>query len=221
MAYPSHYLISLRGALGNPHLEQWSTSFRLSRVRGGSPDYVLTQGHLDDIANDTATLLVQSGHWGSEVTFTEARGYRIGEDGRTVGDVLYSVRPANEQGGGTQAAHPWQCALVLSLRTNIQRGPASRGRMYWPPIRADLDPQTGQISLTKQSQLLESLRSWMQGINNNPGIDGTAARVSVVSGILQGTIADVNRIRVGRAMDTQRRRREDVDEAYIEAGITE
>ncbi len=215
MPWPTHYLITFRGTLGNPPIEIWSTSLRLSRQLAGTSDYDLDQGDLDDLANDFGGFL-EAGFFGSEVKFTEARAYKIGADGRTVGDVLYSVLATPRGGVAGAPAHPWQCTPVLSFRTNVQRGPASRGRMYLPPVRIPVDAGDGKMSSAARDALLEQCRQFIVDANNRPGIEDGTGNVSVVSPRAGGKIADVNRLRMGRVFDTMRSRRNALLEDYAD-----
>lgn len=116
---------------------------------------------------------------------------------------------ADPDPGTTGGGYP-QIALTLSLRTARSRGYASNGRMYLPSSR-EVSVASGQIDAT-QALALASVGAQFIADIAEVGL-GTPAVMSTVGA---GRIEAVTGVRVGRVMDTQRRRRNALDEAYTE-----
>lgn len=111
--------------------------------------------------------------------------------------------------GAASGGYP-QIALCLSFRTERTRGYASNGRMYVPsafPIVAS----DGRISAANASNAALAGAQFV-GAVNAAGI-GPAAVMSTVGA---GRVELITGVRVGRVMDTQRRRRNQLTEEYTE-----
>lgn len=214
MAYSEHALVSFRGFLGpagNP-LESWVIGLRFDYGSLGAGAGI-NQARLDDMREDFKTYFT-NGAYDNSVSFTEARRYDIGPDGRAVGDILYSPLATPVRGGNASPALPWQCSLVVSLRTAKQRGRAHAGRVYLPPmcptIGEDglLEASFAQLRATQFAALLTSL-------NDPAGLQTpTEAAAVCVASKLDGSLEDVTAVRVGRVMDTMRSRRRSLQETY-------
>ncbi len=124
------------------------------------------------------------------------------------GESITWLRPSPGQGQGTDAGYP-QIAIVLSLRTSRTRGYASNGRMYFPstmkPTAAD-----GLIAAGSASAVATAAATMIQSINA-----AGMGQVAVMSKVGAGRTELVNAVRVGRVMDTQRRRRNGLPESYV------
>lgn len=123
------------------------------------------------------------------------------------GEAIEWLRPTAFTGPGSAAGYP-QIAMVLSLRTARSRGYASNGRMYWPSATL-IDPATGRIPASNAGTVATAGAALIANINN-AGI-GT---VAVMSAVGSGRTEVVTSVRVGRVMDTQRRRRNGLVEEY-------
>lgn len=127
-----------------------------------------------------------------------------GDYGDTGESVEYFLPTAD---AGTAANGYPQIALVLSLRTSRPRGLASNGRMYIPsamPIDTD-----GLISTSDATGAATAGAAFIGAVN-----DVGLGDVVVMSSVGTGLAEAVTSVRVGRVMDTQRRRRNALPELY-------
>lgn len=111
---------------------------------------------------------------------------------------------------GTAGTGYPQIAIVLSLRTTRARGYASNGRMYIPsalPIGSG-----GQIP---EADAINVSLAAAQFISDVDAV-GLGQPV-VMSKVGAGVTAPITGVRVGRVMDTQRRRRNAIPEEYTAA----
>jgi hypothetical protein len=118
--------------------------------------------------------------------------------------------PDTAGGGAALAPHPNQVALVISLLTGYSRGPAHRGRFYMP-LPVFLPQADGLITDADRDFARGAANSLRTAVNAS----GTGHVMTVMSrkAGAPGHRA-VTSIEVGRALDTQRRRRRSLIEDY-------
>lgn len=112
--------------------------------------------------------------------------------------------------GNSGDSYP-QIALALSMRTARTRGYASNGRMYLPNARPIL-ASTGLISQSDVDSAAFIGATFVAAVNN-VGLGSAVVGSTVGAGRFEAITA----VRVGRVMDTQRRRRNQLPELYSEA----
>jgi hypothetical protein len=145
------------------------------------------------------------------VTLEDVRVYNIDTEGHAVDDTVIS-EGTPVSGTTTQDRHPWQCSTVLTLEAGT-RGQGRFGRIFLPPqgieIKSDglMDPSASAAAWGSAQTLLAAL-------SNRPTIDAGWGLVVAGRTGTSGTLREVTRIRMGRVMDTQRRRRRSLKEQY-------
>lgn len=119
---------------------------------------------------------------------------------------------------GTSVIQTWpQLTTCISLRTAVTRGLATRGRMYAPSAPNAVG--SGRIAATTTQDMAGSFATFVEDIATLESIAlAGQPRVVVVSGVgAPGPMRIVTKILVGDVQDTQRRRRNELDEVYAEA----
>lgn len=120
---------------------------------------------------------------------------------------------------GAQPQLPLQIAYCVTLRGEFRRGPAARGR-YYVPVGAQDTPvvtSTGVMPATRAQARADAAGTFLEAIQtlNVGGDPGESLRVRLfgdgTSGPREST---VQRVEVGNVYDTQRRRREQIEETY-------
>lgn len=133
---------------------------------------------------------------------------RINEDGHYPPDHNPGVYtyPTPIAAPAGQAGLP-QATMCVTLLTNLPRGLASRGRFFLP--NTNLIPSGDGRITTVEADSIESLvRTWLLAVNASSEVDA----IAVFSGLREGRTAVVNRIGVGRVIDTMRSRRRSLAE---------
>lgn len=102
---------------------------------------------------------------------------------------------------------PFQCALVISLRT-IVPGRKGRGRVYMP-ISNTVDMAAGQLNLTAITALSAGFVTYLQALKGL-SIGGQNTVPVIVSPLTSAIPAAVTRIVVDSVIDTQQRRRDKI-----------
>lgn len=128
----------------------------------------------------------------------------IGTDGRYVdkfGTVEHVLTTPAAGGGGAQ--YPPQVAAAVTLETNASRGLASKGRFYVPSPVGSFETGPGLFSISAAANLAIRATTLVEDLNEE--LEGWT--VAVVSGTRTGAARLVNRVSVGRVLDTIRSRR--------------
>jgi hypothetical protein len=120
--------------------------------------------------------------------------------------------------GTNSPVMPPQCASVYSLRTNTP-GASGRGRLYWPTVGVQLDG-TGRIDATTRTAYTTAMKAYLAAIQAAlatafPTIGFDLAVRSKTT----HTTPHVTRMQLGSVVDTQRRRRDKLTEAYTTVTI--
>lgn len=207
--------------------EEWSTSFWLGNTTPGDVGQSPTQAQVDGIAGLWETFFKSttagfSARWqtlGVKVALT-------GNDGKTQADaVVYSYYGTAISGGTTTALHyPPQCSLVATLTTAKPRGYGSKGRMYLPGIGWELAAD-GRISATNVNNTATAMKTFLDGVNALPPVNGETVKLVLQSAERLTTPAHaavmtpITGVRIGNVYDTQRRRRNQLQEIYTAKAV--
>jgi len=111
---------------------------------------------------------------------------------------------------GTQL--PPQNSVAVSHRT-LQVGPRGRGRMFLPSSSSSI-LAGGRVSTTPQTNIAAAQVALLEGLALDSG-PGTPDIRPVVTGSPWTGYAIINGVEVGNVMDSQRRRRGNLTEAYV------
>lgn len=149
--------------------------------------------------------------WAPNTVWT---GVRV--EARSFAGVLESqaeVLKTTPQNGSATAAHPYQSAVVLSLLTPGTGG-SYRGRLYWPATGIVLSTTDYRIPLATRDNLLAAYKAHLTNVEAAINVTtGGNTNLTVWSRKLSA-IRNVNQLRMGNIMDTQRRRRDGLVEQY-------
>lgn len=197
--------------------EQWSTGFFIGEEGADAADP--TQQTADAIRDAWAAFFVhaQSGI-SAAYRFTQCKVAKLDDNGQTIdGKVFYSY-PAGTVAGVSQSGPlPAQCSLVVTLLSDRPRGKASKGRMYLPGIAISPEQATGKINSVYVGQIADRLKIFYDALASHVDIPGELILAAKSSGPLNVIPAQndyVETIKVGDVIDTQRRRRNGLNETY-------
>lgn len=129
------------------------------------------------------------------------------------GEQAFESASVRLAGTGNAAINPWpgQCTPAVTLFSSRPggRGLASKGRIYLPPIGTIIGSD-GTITATTAQNLRQWTASLIGSLNDVVNL-GTCA---IYSGVGAGVHFPVTGTRAGRVVDTQRRRRRQLQEQY-------
>jgi hypothetical protein len=204
----SHIYVQWGGKL--PGNEQWSCGFRMWKAAGSTE--ADANALLPGVSAAIAAYHVSTSSQisaAAKLSFVKVNA--IGTDGRYIGAGTVEATYADTPGGGAAIPpHPNQVALVISLMTGFSRGPAHRGRFYMP-LPVFLPAADGLIADSDRDFARTAAQGLRTAVNTN-----SSGHVMAVMSRKAGAPGhrSVTGIEVGRALDTQRRRRRSLVEDY-------
>lgn len=187
-----------------------------SSVAGTLIDFFLRENkpQFTDMANDTAAFHGRvATHLSNLAILQTVKFAAIGADGKYLGDPFVVDVPdtPGAEAGDFRLFVPPQVALVVSLQT-ARRGPGGKGRIYLPTPVLTLDAATMTVQLPVLESVRGSVATWINALNNAPGVDVLNLDACVSS--TKGYNTRVDSVKLGRALDTMRSRRRALLEAY-------
>lgn len=224
MTYPVHALLRMSGRWFAG--EEWSCGLRLMTT-----DNAATEGQwleaqesvLEDLVPLCNAWFTRSGSSISNKARLDQIGLNtIDPDGKYAnpGQPNDYFHPSATAPTGSSGDNTWpQLTTVISLRTDVERGRATHGRIY--PPTAVAPSTTGRIVGGYVAGMLSSMKTFIEAINDVEQIFVAGnIRVGVVSNLgTPGPSRIVTKILCGDVIDTQRRRRNQLPETYVEALI--
>jgi len=189
---------------------------------GFSPDDWLN----NQVAGALDTWLGQSGI-SNKVRLRWAKVFPIGPNGKALPAPPYSqgspillswtsAYPTGDDGGNML---PLQNSLVISHRT-AQTGRRGRGRMFRAGMSVNANDANGAVPSTIAGYLRDAQVALLEDVSlPSSGPTDPAVRPAII-GAPWTSYGTINQVRVGNRMDTQRRRRDQVDETYVSASPT-
>lgn len=141
----------------------------------------------------------------------------IGTDGKYMTEPVLSEL---DWGGSVNAPYSPQDALVVTLVSDIWRGVGKYNRFYLPTA-GPAGTNAWKLNATEQAAFAAVAVDFIEALNITLETVPVAfpPRVGVVSDTRTGSIRNVQSVMVGQIVDTQRRRRNKLDEAYLTTPI--
>lgn len=207
--------ITLRGTMFGG-AEEWSTGFFLGQE--GADAAVLSQAGLDQIKDAWAAFFTNATSWiSNKYQFLEAKSALIDATGHTIlSSVKYSSAPANCFGAAGTNWLPPQCSVVVTLLSDRPRGKASKGRMYLPGYSGGIGAD-GKIGGANAGAIATNMKTFFDSFAADADVPDQLILAAKGTGLTPALNAQndfVETIRVGDVVDTQRRRRNGLVEAY-------
>jgi len=114
---------------------------------------------------------------------------------------------------------PLQTSAVVSWVTPVI-GRRGRGRIYLPPATTGEVDGDGLYLDTRQAGTLDGAVAFLEGCAITPTGGGNHWALPIVTGSPWTAYGIIGAVRVGNVLDTQRRRRRQLVETYVSAGVT-
>lgn len=221
MAYPNHQLLTFGGFLGATAapVETWSCGIRtvaLNPIEGANDPEVLSPSQCREFLEDTIRPALVA-FWAntfinitSAAKLTFAKYNQIGPDGKYVHSETVQTDFANVPGPNlTTGQHPFQVTKVVTLLADVDRGLASKGRIYLPSPADVVNSDTGQMQSTP-NQLANTMHTFLSAIRETDvsmgGLEFVPVICSKITRSGQPTWRSIERVAVDNVLDTQRRR---------------
>jgi hypothetical protein len=222
--YTENHLLLRFGGPAYAGGEEWSCGLRLRAPNDDDPANLLQ--HAQDIVESVATLCVgyvtdqDAGFSGASALRTVS----LNPISAATGKYLYPNQPVEFDLGGNvtsslAAGYP-QVAYCVTLRSSLySRGPASRGRWYVPMTIGSAYSVTSTGVLPAQT-CTDAARTAGEFLTNLATLAGPTDPVSVIpwlygDGVGGAKDSPIDNCYVGNVVDTQRRRRNQLEETYF------
>lgn len=180
------------------------------------------QGALDTAAAAIAALTLGANNLTLISTAMSITGVRLEVRDDATDDLIalsIATRGTPLVGVGSPKMPP-QAAVVLSLRTNTP-GASGRGRIFWPFMAGAIDASTLRIASTVGTSMLSEFATYFHAVEDalEAAFPLITFHLAVRSSTTHST-PHVVRMQVGNVVDTQRRRRDTLPEAYQSAAYS-
>lgn len=203
----THFLLTIRG-ISQGSADRWGIGIRFNAPGFAQP----TQAAVDAcVAPIRAWFTSTSSFFPLTTTVDEIKLAPIGTNGKYPPgmDSVVATIGAAITGTTSTAALPPQVAWVVSLTTPLPRGRGHIGRVYLPAFRSAIPLTNGRLGTAEVNGMLGTFKTMLNALIAIPSL----AQALVLSPL--GAPAQViTGLRGGLVLDTQRRRRDDLDEAY-------
>jgi hypothetical protein len=204
-----HLYLQWGGAL--PGGEIWSNGLRLAPAPNAAAP-VFDQAILNGAVAAISAYHARQTTWASPRAILQyVKLNAITVAGKYADNVTHEAVVANIPGGGNVDNTPAnQVSLCVSLTTAVSRGPAHRGRFY-TPLPCVLPAADGLLGIGDALNAKNSAQTLITALNAiTPNVQ--VAVMSRKAGAPGSRF--VTGVQVGRVLDTQRRRRNKLAEAY-------
>lgn len=216
-----HFKLTFGGQVGDD-VDEWSTGIRIAPATLGAvvdwPHAVTQIGeHYIPVVTTLWNAIKSRVATGIDLRWIKLAA--IGTDGKYVPGLdpyIYDFETPIAGTAGSFCTGP-QSAVVLSLRTNRNRGPATKGRMYLPITAAMPGATTFRLSSTYTDEIADAGKAFIEQLRVVN--ETTTFGPYIMSGIGNGAINGINFVLVGDMLDTQRRRRNKFTEEYTSRAI--
>lgn len=147
--------------------------------------------------------------WASYSRLTGVRVAPVGTNGKEVDDPREVALGPNAGTGGQVNA---QLSVVVSLRSGTRLGRANYGRMFLPHTR--LTQTASSPFAPTPDNFKDRALAFLNAVNANADEAGAGARIVNMSQVTVPETKTVTQVWIGNVTDTQRRRRNQLQEVY-------
>lgn len=168
-------------------------------------------------------------HFSNSFRTLQTKVSLINTNGTTdTGQISYHTLSPVSVGGSPDNPMPAQITLAATMTSQLQRGLASKGRMYLPGFAHTVEAATGKIPSARTAEVATGFKTFLDTLaasvylpervvlaskgHKTATLDANGQPVYV-----DGVQQTVTGCRIGNVFDTQRRRRNELTEQYSTA----
>lgn len=209
VTYTPHYLLQMIGTRGTGNPEIWSCGIRLWSNSFSGFDEI---GYMNGLAKDAcgAWMARASSKIGADASLDMIKFNFINAAGHydDPGNTNAYTYPVPVVGTGGTSPNPYQACAVLTFRSKeVQRGRASRGRIYSPAPVVSVSAGSGLFPAADALLMAQSAQTLLNTLDVGFGepITGGTIRPHIMSSV-DGTHHQIDWVDVDNRLDVQRRR---------------
>lgn len=175
-------------------------------------------GDLEDLLGNLSTMLMAAGglRFADYGQLVGAKLAAIGTDGRYLAEPLEASQTPTT---GVSSDVVPQNSVCLSLWSGLSLGRANHGRMYLPYTQFAFNAAKPFTEAGTTAGLAANAASFIGQVNAKADLRTAGAGVVNLSKVGTGTVKAVAYVRVGRLVDTQRRRRNRLTEEHSQVAV--
>lgn len=202
--------VRIEGTIGTPAVEEWSIGVNYDVAGGaGAGDQGVVQALATDFASYLATSTAYAtalAEMSTSVLMTRVSVYGYQGSGPAASGAQANITPA--KAGAGAISHPFQTTRCISLQTSLP-GARYRGRFYVPALSASI------AASGKSGMPSGFLQAWALVLEQPINLwTGSSPLTLGVYSAVADVVTPVTQIRGGDVLDTQRRRRDALQETY-------
>jgi hypothetical protein len=202
-----------------------TTTYNISGPGGLTFD---PESYLNDYVGASVTNWIEGAGFSNKVQVETASLYPCDSSGASIGgNVAHLTYHTPPVGGTSGGMLPTENSVVLSWSTE-RLGKRGRGRIYPPPVPVGALDTYGLVSDSWRSTYQNAAKNLIEGMAfhsvgiEHPSVETVVTGPSSSGGLAPWTAyAVITKVRVGKIVDTQRRRRNKLGEAYTEQDISQ
>lgn len=207
----THCLMTFGGAIANT--EQWQCGLRWALAGTGEtpagdyPDHTIDNvGMADILADLRAWQKHEALYWVDDVSLDWVKLAVINRDGTYAREPRVHSSTTKSVGAAYNRNWP-QVAMAVTLHTGATFGTARAGRIYLPAPGLFRGPQELNLPALVATNIATRTASMLRDVRGELSVGGNAVDLFVHSKKGTGRTRRVTQVRLGRVLDTQRRRR--------------
>jgi hypothetical protein len=210
--------------------EQWATGLQMGEI---DADVTTIQPLAAEKVADAFKVFFQNStyHFSNSFRFTQSKVALINTNGTTdTGQISYHTLSPVSVGGSPDNPMPAQITLAATMSSQLQRGLASKGRMYLPGFAHTVESGTGKVPSARTAEIATGFKAFLDALNASLFLPAKVVLAS--KGHKTNTLDEngqpvytdgiqtvVTGVRIGNVLDTQRRRRNQLTEQYSTATL--
>lgn len=218
--YTSHLLkLTWGGSIAGQ--DEWTNQIHLLAGDGSLEDTVAAFNDTSlalNMAGDIADAYGGTGGLARYENLSWIKLSVIDQEGLLVGEPKWYDYTTPVIGTSTFNVPP-QDSIVVTLTTAESRGLAYKGRIFLPAGFGDVQGADGRLTPAQTSSIATRFKTFFDAVNDGFSVVVNAPYVVVASNVRTGATNRVTGVQVGNLVDTQRRRRNRLNEAYSSADL--
>jgi hypothetical protein len=203
----------------------WTTETTWT-VDGPGSETFDPESYLTDHVMPALQAFAVASNFSNRVTFLGANLYPCGTLGTAIdGNFARGIFTTIPNGSNSSLQLPAENTLVASWETD-KLGRRGRGRIYPPVMGANILDSNGLVDTSPVAAHRDACKALIEALSYTGPLTPNAHVRSVVTGPATSggsgawaSYAVINGVRVGKVMDTQRRRRRQLSEGYVSTPI--
>lgn len=214
----SYLRVIALGSLGNSEVWSCGLSYRYFELFGSSMTQTMLESLVQRLIANITTSTIGARFRTAMSGSASVVGWRVEqhEENESISAVAQNNYGTAIVGTGTATKTP-QDSVVISLRTDTP-GATGRGRIYWPALGATLSASY-KLTTPAPVDLIADAKALFKLIGDqiNAELAANSYAVTVELAVRSPTnhvSRKVTRLQIGDVLDTQRRRRDKIAEAY-------